>query len=170
MKGWDRPPRAVGFVAIARYYKSWPPVAFDHARGGDPDHPAMPSVTVDYQAKRFAQSGIFRDALLDLFEDSAFFLLPLAVQFVQANRYPASSLGLFCAEQIDYIPRNIHPPGSIDARRDPECNLARAQRPSAEVGNLQQCLQAEVLRRSQGIQPKAGDHPIFTNQRYGVGN
>ena len=75
--------RAVRFFAVARDHQRRTAITFDHARGGNSDHSAMPAVAVDDQAERIAAALALLEARVDRFEDPAFFCLALAVELVE---------------------------------------------------------------------------------------
>src|SRR5215470_16944867 len=120
MKLGNGPPGAVGFLAVTRNHQRWPAVAFDDAGCGDANHSAMPAVAIDHHAVRIAQGSFVAEALLDRIQHPALLLLAFAVQLVEPYGDLTRLGGIFRAEKIDHIARNIHPPGCVDSGSDAE--------------------------------------------------
>jgi len=69
----------VRLFAVARQDQRGTPVFLHDSRRGDADDAAMPSVAFDDYAVGLAQRGLCFYALLDVFQDAAFFVLAVGV-------------------------------------------------------------------------------------------
>src|ERR1700683_3014176 len=83
MKGVNRAHGAESFFAFARDNNRRPMVAFDHARGRDADHAAVPALAINHDAISFAQRGIAAYAFFHRTQDSPLFFLTGGVERVE---------------------------------------------------------------------------------------
>src|SRR5438270_10591125 len=106
---------SVRALEVTGNHQGRPAIALNYTRRCDSNDSAVPAVTVNYHAVGITKSDVFGDALLDCVHDAAFFFLALTVELVEPSGDFASTLGLFCAEEINNIARDVHASSGVDA-------------------------------------------------------
>src|SRR5947209_18343322 len=95
-------------VSIAGDHERRTAKLLHHPRGGDANHATMPAISVHHDAVSVAKRGVLLEPRFDLLQNAALFLLPFAVQLVEADRNITGNSGILHTEEINNIFRNIH--------------------------------------------------------------
>jgi len=134
----------MGLLAVARNHQRRTTITLYHARGGDADDPAVPTLFIDYDTERIAQPRLLFKAGRDGLQDASFFLLTIAVQLIEPFGDLAGPQAIFHAEQFDDVAGHVHSACGIDARGDAECDFSRREGATAELRDIQQSLESWI--------------------------
>src|ERR1017187_3762604 len=73
----------------------------------------MPAFAIEHHAIRFAQPGLFFQAVLDARHDAALFFLTLGVQLVEPSGNLPGTLHVFLVEKFDHVAGRARPSPSF---------------------------------------------------------
>jgi hypothetical protein len=135
MKAMDGTAGAVRLAILVSDHQRGPAGAVDDAGGKDADHPPMPSLTgggiVEHQAcRQRSRANLVWPAMginhcLDTAQRLSLARPSFVVQPVQLFSERSCIGGIAGQKQLDNVAGNVHPPGCVDARRQPKSHVCR---------------------------------------------
>src|SRR5579863_4567926 len=171
MEGGNRAARAMGLAVFAREHQRRSMEALDHAGRANPNHPAMPTLTLDHQTISVAQFGTLLDLFMDRFDNALLFLLTVAVQAMELQGHLCRLLFVLFGEKLDDTFGDRRASSGIQPGRYPEGNVGGAKRAGAiEFAIRQQRAEAGIHRLAKAFEANLRENSIFVDQRNRIGD
>ena len=162
----DAAPRAPSpALAVERDDDRRPVVALDHPRGDDPDHSRVPALSGHDQSRRLAQRiRQIAKGRLGLVRHLPLRGPALAVGPAQLMRDLRRSRGVVGQEQLDSRVGPVQPSRRVDARSQPEREVALVHPSRLAFGRLRERLHPWPAQQPQLLQPALDQRPVLTHQ------
>jgi hypothetical protein len=167
----DAAPRALGTLVADRDQHHRPAVALDQTRRHDPDHALVPVGRRQHVGAALSPDGVASLHLLcgqleDLFLDR----LAAAVQALEFRGQLTGTIIVIGQQQVEGDAGVPQPSGRVDARAEPEAEVARRDARAVDAGGRHQRPQPGLGGARHAAQPSPHQSTVLVEQRHHVGH